>query len=101
MVWPWGDLRSLGIRFGNGRCGARLSRGRGYCRAWALEGKRRCKWHGGKSTGPRTPEGMSRTVEAMRWGRFRKLEYLHAVGRKAPGGRPGRISYRLRRAVID
>jgi hypothetical protein len=82
-------------------CGARLSGGRGYCRAWALQGKRRCKWHGGKSTGPRTPEGMARTAEAMRWGRFRKIEYLHASGRKAPGGRPGRISYRLRRAVIE
>jgi hypothetical protein len=83
------------------RCSAWLSGGRGRCRAWALKGKRCRKRHGGMSTGPRTPVGMARTVEAVRWGRFRKIEYLHAGGRKAPGGRPGRISYRLRRAVIE
>lgn len=78
-----------------------MSGGRGRCRAWALKGKRRCKWHGGMSTGPRTPEGMARTVEAMRWGCFRKIKYLHAGGRKAPGGRPPRIPDPLRRSVIE
>jgi hypothetical protein len=90
----------LGRWFGQ-RCGARLSGGRGWCRAWALKGKRRCKRHGGMSTGPRTPEGMARTVEAMRWGRFRKIKYLHAAGWKAPAGRPPRIPDRLRRSVIE
>src|SRR5712691_6480196 len=82
------------------RCGARLSGGRGRCRAWALKGKRRCKWHGGKSTGPRTAEGMAHTVAAMRWGRKRKIERLHAFGLKAPGGQPPRIPDWLRRAVV-
>jgi hypothetical protein len=44
---------------------------------------------------------MARTVEAMRRGRKRYIERRHAFGLKAPGGRPGRISYRLRRAVIE
>ena len=89
-------LRGLGLP-----CGARLSGARGYCRAWALEGKRRCKWHGGKSTGPRTAVGMARTLDAMARGRERKAAVRRVWGWKAPGGRPGRISDRLRAAVIN
>ena len=38
-------------------CGARR-RGDGQpCQALSVPGKRRCKWHGGMSTGPRTAEG--------------------------------------------
>src|SRR5215831_11165451 len=81
--WHLRITRGVGLR-----CGARLSYGRGCCRAWALDGRRRCKWHGGKSTGPRTAAGMANTVEAMRRGRKRKIERLHAMGLKAPGGRP-------------
>src|SRR5215471_11103280 len=81
--WHLRITRGVGLR-----CGARLSYGRGYCCAWALDGRRRCKWHGGKSTGPRTAAGMANTVEAMRRGRKRKIERLHALGLKAPGGRP-------------
>ena len=77
-----------------------MSDGR-FCRAWALKGKRRCKWHGGASSGPRTAEGMARPVAAMWRVRRRKIERLHAVGLKAPGGRPSRIPDRLRRAVIE
>ncbi len=36
----------------------------------------------------------------MRWGRKRKIERLHALGRKAPGGRPPRMPDWLRRAVL-
>ena len=36
-------------------CNARTKSG-GFCRARGLENGR-CKWHGGKSTGPNTPEG--------------------------------------------
>jgi hypothetical protein len=66
------------------RCGARLSGGRGRCRAWALKGKRRCKWHGGKSTGPRD---WRPNVAAMVAGRKRYIERRHAMGLRAPGGR--------------
>src|SRR5712691_8515888 len=91
------DLRDW---FGH-HCGARLSGGRGRCRAWALSGKRRCNWHGGKSTGPQTAEGMRRSLTAMWWGRRRMIERRHAFGLKAPGGRPPRIPDWLRRATVE
>ena len=49
------------------RCGARArTRGNQPCRAPALKGKQRCRMHGGRSTGPRTPEGRERSKRA-RW----------------------------------
>lgn len=36
------------------------------CRRKSEPGKRRCKFHGGKSTGPRTQEGRARIAEAQR-----------------------------------
>ena len=47
------------------RCAARTRSGR-PCKAPAIRGKRRCRMHGGKSTGPRTPEGLERSRRA-RW----------------------------------
>ena len=44
------------------RCGARSKRTGKPCRAAAPNG--RCKLHGGKSTGPRTPEGLARSRRA-------------------------------------
>jgi hypothetical protein len=41
------------------RCGARNRRGL-PCQAPAVRGKRRCRLHGGHSTGPRTLEGLAR-----------------------------------------
>jgi hypothetical protein len=43
------------------------------CRNWALPGSKRCRLHGGHSTGPRTPEGKARTIAAMKEGRARWL----------------------------
>jgi hypothetical protein len=61
-----------------------------YCRNWAIEGRTRCKFHGGLSTGPKTPEGKARVVAAMIEGRRRWVERMKAEGRKFPGGRkPG------------
>ncbi len=37
----------------------------------------------------------------MWWGRKHKIGRLHALGLKAPGGRPPRIPYWLRCAVIE
>lgn len=48
------------------RCGARTKRTGQPCRAPACRGKRRCRLHGGKSTGPRTVEGIQRSRRA-RW----------------------------------
>jgi hypothetical protein len=45
------------------RCGARSKRTGKPCRAGAMPNGR-CKVHGGKSTGPRTPEGLERSRRA-------------------------------------
>ncbi len=45
------------------RCGARTRAGC-PCRAPAIRGKRRCRMHGGRSTGPRTQEGRARIAAA-------------------------------------
>jgi hypothetical protein len=61
-----------------------------YCRNWAVPGKSRCRFHGGMSTGPKTPEGKARVVAAMVEGRRRWVAKMKAEGRKFPGGRkPG------------
>lgn len=43
------------------------------CRNMSEPGKRRCKFHGGRSTGPKTAEGRERIAEAQRkrWARWR------------------------------
>jgi DNA-binding XRE family transcriptional regulator len=46
-------------------CGARTRKGT-PCRNKSEPGKKRCKFHGGKSTGPRTAEGKARIAEAQR-----------------------------------
>ncbi len=52
------------------RCGARCKRTGKPCRAAAMPNDR-CKVHGGKSTGPRTPEGLERSRRASwKHGRF-------------------------------
>jgi len=45
-------------------CNARTQSGR-PCRALKLPGRKRCKWHGGLSTGPRTPEGKARVTRNL------------------------------------
>jgi hypothetical protein len=57
------------------------------CKKWALRGSKRCRLHGGLSTGPKTSEGKARTVAAMVEGRRRLLEKLKAEGKPVPWGR--------------
>lgn len=54
-------------------CGARTRTGTS-CRMTVEPGKTRCRLHGGKSTGPRSPEGRERVAEAQRqrWAQYRK-----------------------------
>lgn len=54
------------------KCGAKTRKG-SPCRNESEPGKRRCKFHGGKSTGAKTPEGKARIAEAQRqrWARYR------------------------------
>jgi hypothetical protein len=48
------------------RCGAKARRTGLPCRAPACRGKRRCRMHGGTSSGPRTAAGLERSRRA-RW----------------------------------
>lgn len=47
------------------RCGAKTRKGM-PCQVKSEPGKRRCKFHGGRSTGAKTPEGKARIAEAQR-----------------------------------
>ncbi len=77
-------------------CGARRRHGRGICQSHPLKGHWRCKHHGGRSTGARTPEGQARVTAAMVAGRAKWVERMRrakAAGlvERFPGGRrPGR-----------
>ena len=55
------------------QCGAKTRR-RHPCRMKSEPGKRRCKFHGGMSTGPKTAEGKARIAEAQRkrWAAYRR-----------------------------
>jgi transcriptional regulator with XRE-family HTH domain len=55
-------------------CGAKTRKGT-PCRCKSEPGKRRCKFHGGKSTGPKTQAGRDRIAEAQRrrWARVKAL----------------------------
>lgn len=48
-----------------GPCGARTRAGH-PCRSKPEPGKRRCKWHGGRSTGPQTEAGRARSLANLR-----------------------------------
>lgn len=55
------------------RCGAKTRNSR-LCQAPVIPGKRRCRLHGGASTGPRTSQGRERIAEAQR----RRWQKYHA-----------------------
>lgn len=57
-------LTTLGGRIRCRQCSAKSKRTGVQCRAPAIKGKTKCKTHGGKSTGPRTPEGKARIAAA-------------------------------------
>ena len=46
------------------QCSAKSKRTGQQCRAPAIAGKSKCRFHGGKSTGPKTPEGRQRCAQA-------------------------------------
>lgn len=70
-VWCEQEARRADLR--RVRCGARTRKGT-PCRSLSEPGRRRCRFHGGKSTGPQTPEGLARIAEAQRrrWARWRQ-----------------------------
>lgn len=52
-------------------CGARKRDGT-LCRSTTLCANGRCKFHGGASTGPRSPEGRKRALENLTLGRLKR-----------------------------
>ncbi len=57
-------LKALGGRVTCQRCQAKSKRTKLQCAAPALKGKRVCKTHGGRSTGPKTEAGRQRCSQA-------------------------------------
>ena len=77
------------------RCGALTRHRHGFCILRPVPGKRRCRFHGGRSTGPRTPEGKAssaaaRTAGLERWREEMRAKIAAGEATKFPGGRkPG------------
>lgn len=95
------------------QCTAQSKRTGEQCRAPAISGKSKCRFHGGKSSGPKSPEGRQRCAEArtvhgretttMRMQRSlasARLAVLESVGfglglmtgNRTPGRRPDRMA---------
>ena len=58
------NYTTLGGRVTCTRCDAKSKRTKQQCRNPAIKGKAKCRFHGGRSTGSRTPEGKARQIEA-------------------------------------
>lgn len=76
------------------RCGAKTRRG-SACLKPALKNKTRCQLHGGKSTGPRTPDGKARVVAANT--KHGRRSMAHASRIKAINAELRRITHEMRR----
>ena len=58
------DYTTLGGRVTCTQCSAKSKRSQERCRNPAIKGKTKCKHHGGRSTGCKTPEGKARQIAA-------------------------------------
>ena len=83
-------LTTLGGRVTCQRCQGKSKRTKLQCAAPALKGKRVCKAHGGRSTGPKTEAGRQRCAEA---------KTIH--GREAREARTERSLASARLAVLE
>src|SRR5689334_6148437 len=65
------------------RCGAQTRRGT-PCRGLAVRNRRRCRMHGGLSTGPRTAEGLERmrAAKTTHGQRAAEMEQIRAMVRQ-------------------
>jgi hypothetical protein len=61
---PMNTFLTLGGRVQCTQCNAQSKRTKQQCRAPAIKGKTKCRFHGGKSTGPKTAEGRARVAAA-------------------------------------
>ena len=64
MIREKADYTTLGGRVTCTQCSAKSKRSQERCRNPAIKGKTKCKHHGGRSTGSRTPEGKTRQIAA-------------------------------------
>ncbi len=105
MQFTKGNIIGNATRFGpdwqGKRCGAR-TKGGDPCQRPAVARAGRCPNHGGKSTGPRTKEGIARIVAAKTThGRLTKEKRLEAKAR-AKVGRQVRAELReIERWALD
>ena len=58
------NYTTLGGRVTCTQCNAKSKRTKQQCRNPAIKGKTKCKHHGGRSTGSKTPEGKARQIAA-------------------------------------
>ena len=74
---------TLGGRVECRQCNAKSKRTQQRCKAPAIKGKTKCRFHGGRSTGAKTAEGRSRIAEAHtihgRETRQKRLETSHKL----------------------
>ena len=88
-------ILTLGGRIRCPRCQAKSKRSQQQCRSPAIRGKRVCKVHGGRSTGPRTQQGRNlcgaaktlhgRETRAIRAKRQQALAELRVIERMGKG----------------
>ena len=89
-------ILTLGGRIRCPRCQAQSKRTKQQCRSPAIRGKRCCRIHGGKSTGPRTQQGRNlcgaartihgretRGIRAKRQQALAELKLLERMGKGA------------------
>ena len=83
------DQTSPSRRKGRRLCGAKTRAG-SCCQVRAEPGKARCRFHGGKSTGPKTEAGRNRIAEAQRqrWRTYREKVRM-SNAREGEGGSEG------------
>ena len=87
-------ILTLGGRIRCPRCQAKSKRTKQQCRSPAIRGKRCCRIHGGKSTGPRTQQGRnlcgaartihgreSRKIRVKRQQALAELKLLERIGK--------------------
>ena len=87
-------ILTLGGRIRCPRCQAKSKRSQQQCRSPAIRGKRVCRIHGGRSTGPRTQQGRNlcgaaktlhgretRAIRAKRQQALAELKLLERVGK--------------------
>lgn len=61
-------------------CGADRGYGRGLCQKWPIKGKKRCRNHGGRSTGPKNKSNLKKNTRAVKGGIYR--QYLDDVDKQ-------------------